>query len=128
MRWAAMKWSLVVLLSLHGPIHVIGFVTAWGLADIHAISAATTVPLGATELQQFGLVWLAASLALVASAMLLVLGHRRWVAAALAGVALSQVVIVLWWPDAWVGTLANLIIVIIVATLAWRQTIGARVA
>src|SRR5688500_3341059 len=83
-----MRWPLVVLLVLHGLIHLIGSPPA--------------LP--------------GCSRACCSSAAALGLARRRgwWRAAALAGVVVSQALIVLWWRDAQVGTLPNVAILVAV--------------
>jgi hypothetical protein len=94
-----MKHVLAIVLVLHGLIHTLGFVKAFRLADV----AQLREPIGPAA----GLLWLTAAALLVASAALLLAGARAWWMPALAGVVLSQALIVSAWSDAKYGTLAN---------------------
>lgn len=105
-----MKWALVGLLTLHGLIHLLGFAKTWGIAEVKALSGQTTIPLAGAPLRAFGLVWLVVCVAFLAAGALLALGSGAWLPVALVAAAISQVVIILWWPDARAGTIPNLII------------------
>jgi hypothetical protein len=113
----ALRWLLVILLVLHGLIHLMGTIGAWGIAPVQAQTGAPIMPLTGFALTVLGVVWLAACLGLLASAVLLAFKRNAWAPVALAGVALSQLAIVFWWTDAWKGTFANLLIL---AAIAWQ--------
>ncbi len=106
-----MRWFLVVLLVLHGLIHLIGLPAAWGGA-IPGLTSVPLLPLAGATLRLTGAAWLLAALLLVVAALGLALRYGWWSAAALAGVVVSQSLIVLWWQDARVGTLPNLVILV----------------
>ena len=116
-----MKWALVGLLTVHGLIHLLGFVKTWDIADVKALSDHTTIPLAGAPLHAFGLVWLAVCVAFVLAAALLALGSGAWLPLALGAAAASQVVIILWWRDAHAGTIANLVVFSIAAWLFYRE-------
>lgn len=118
-----MKWPLVTLLALHGLIHLMGVAGTWGLAGAEAQIGAPVIPLAGVSLGAAGVIWLAACLALLAAAPLRALDRRGWMVAAGVGVILSQVVVALWWPTAWRGTVAN---VVIVAALVWELALSRR--
>jgi hypothetical protein len=120
----ALKWLLVLLIALHGLIHLMGTFGAWGNTSVQAQIGTPSMPLSGDALAVLGFVWLAACAALIASAVLLAFHRAVWVPVALAGIALSQVAIVFWWMSAWRGTLANLLIL---AAIAWQVTRHARV-
>jgi hypothetical protein len=118
-----MRWALVLLIALHGLIHVMGFMGAWGLGDAWTQIGAPIVPVAGMSLYALGIAWLVACLGLLASAVLLALDRDVWAPVALASVALSQISIMFWWPTAWRGTLPNLVIL---AAIAWQVTEHAR--
>jgi hypothetical protein len=93
---------LFALLIVHGLIHFAGFARSFGLSRIPDLSG--TIPAG------LGVVWLAAGLAMLATALLLVVAPRVWWAAGLGAVVLSQVAIATSWNDARFGTLANVLV------------------
>ena len=105
------KLVVVGLLVLHGLIHLMGFVKEWHLADIKTLSDQTLVPLSAITSRVLGVGWLAASVLLVGAAVALLARIEKWWIPALIGIGLSQALIVLWWNDARVGTVANVLLV-----------------
>lgn len=117
------RWMLVILIVLHSLIHLMGAVGAWGSASVQAQIGPPIVPLTGISLDMFGFVWLAAGLALLASAVLLAMNRGAWALVALAGAAISQFAIAFWWTTAWRGTLAN---ILILAVVVWHVTEGTR--
>ena len=75
------------------------------------------VPLGDLALRIAGVAWLVACLALLFAAPGVAMGREWWRPVALLAVVVSQVLIVLWWPDARAGTLAN---TVILAIAVWQ--------
>ena len=98
------RFLLAAVLVVHGLIHALGFVQGFRLA----VLAPLHQPIGPGA----GLLWLAAALLLVAGGALLLAGARRWWAPALAGVVLSQMLIVSAWQDAKYGMVANAIVLV----------------
>ena len=103
-------WLVVGVLAVHGLIHLMGFAKAFGFADLPQL----TQPIS----RAWGLAWLAAALLVLASAAMFGLGHRRFWMAGAAALLVSQVVIGFAWRDAWAGTVANVILLLLVAH-AW---------
>jgi hypothetical protein len=99
-----MKIILVILLVLHGGIHLLGFVKAFGLAPV----AQLTQPITRTA----GAFWLATAVLLVGAGVLVAFRVPSWGYFAAAGVVLSQALIVLSWTDAKWGTVANLLLLL----------------
>ena len=106
-----MQFALIALLTLHGLLHLLGFAKAWGLAALPQLSGNALVPLSAALIKVVGLGWLAAALMLLAAAALRAARQDAWWPTAVAGVAVSQLLIILQWQDAKAGTAANLLIV-----------------
>ena len=100
-----MRFALVALLLLHGAVHLLGFEKAFGLSEVAALHRPIARPAGA--------LWLLCASAFFVSAALLVLSPRSWALVAAAAVVLSQVLIVLAWSDAKLGTAANLVVLLI---------------
>lgn len=95
-----MRIAVALLLIAHGGIHLIGVHRPWRL----------------------GVAWLAASLVLFAAGALRLAAVEAWWVAAIPGVVLSQVLVVLQWHDAKAGTVANVVIgaAVILAAAAAR--------
>jgi len=94
----------IVVILLHGLIHLLGFAKAFGYAELPQLSLPISRSLGA--------LWFLAALLLIATIAVIPLWPRWWWL--LGGFALvtSQAVIVTSWSDAKVGTLANLLLLV----------------
>lgn len=99
-----MRLALALLMALHGALHLLGFVKAFGLARVPQLQR--SIGPGA------GLLWLTAAALLVAGAVVLLTAPRYWWVPALPGVVLSQGLIFGAWADARFGTIPNVIILI----------------
>jgi hypothetical protein len=105
-----MRWLIVGVLALHGLIHAMGFAKAFGYAELPQLTHPSS--------RVMGLAWLLAGVLVVVTAGLLGAGFRHtWAVAAVALVA-SQAVILSAWHDAWAGTLAN-VVLLLVALTGW---------
>jgi hypothetical protein len=102
-----MRWIVGVLLAVHGLFHLMGFVKAFGYAKLPQL----TQPIS----REMGLLWLAAGLLVIASAVMLVARPRGfWIVGAVA-LVVSQAVILSAWRDAWAGTVVNVVLLFAVA-------------
>lgn len=105
----------IAFLALHGLIHLIGFLVPWKLASPEGFPYRTTilagrVDLGDAGIRSLGVAWLLAALAFLLAAVGLGAGQPWWWPVAI-GVAIASLVLcVLSLPDAWVGILANLVV------------------
>lgn len=97
-----MRSVLIILLFLHGLIHLMGFAKAFGFAEINALSQYIS--------KSYGLVWLFSSLLLLSTSILLFLKKDWWPFLALIAVILSQLLIIIFWKDAKFGTLVNILV------------------
>jgi hypothetical protein len=105
-----MRWIVVVVLALHGLIHVLGFAKAFGYAELPQL----TLPVS----REMGVAWLAAGLLVVGSAVTFVASPRSfWIVGGLALIA-SQAVILSAWSDAKAGTILNVVLLLTV-THGW---------
>jgi len=104
-----MRWIVVVVLLLHGLIHLLGFAKAFGLAEAAQLSQ----PIG----RSMGLVWIGAPVLMVVASVAFIAAPRWfWVVGGCA-LVLSQSAIVASWSDAKFGTLAN---VLLLAAVVFR--------
>ena len=99
-----MRTAFAVVVGLHALIHSMGFVKAFGLAELPQLVLPISRPMGAA--------WLAAALLLLATVGALYAWPRGWWMLGLAGMVLSQIVIVSAWSDAKAGTMANIILLL----------------
>jgi hypothetical protein len=122
-----MRAALTVLLGVHGALHFLGFLTWWVRTPIHALSGRTLVSLGETTGKLFGLLWLACVLLFLVTVTLRVLQEEGWWRFALAGSVLSQLLIVVAWPDARAGSLVNAVLLVPVLVAAAHARFEARI-
>lgn len=108
---------IAVLLIGHGLIHAMGPADMWGVADLPELTGTLSVDLGQTVVAG---AWLVALVVLVAAGWGILTRRSWWRPAAIVGVIISQLVIIVWWADAATGTIPNLLIV--TALLATRRS------
>src|SRR6186713_1073639 len=113
-----MRAALTILIAFHAALHLLGFLKAYKLAALPQLGGRTLVPLSEAASRSVGLLWLLATLVLLGAALLRVARHELWWIMGIAGVVLSQALIVLEWSDAKVGTVANVLIAMAVLVAA----------
>jgi hypothetical protein len=99
-----LKIFFLIVLFIHGMIHILGFLKAYQLAEINQLTQNISRPMG--------ILWLIALILSLAAAIQFISNHDLWWITALAAVILSQVLIILFWQDAKFGTIANIIILL----------------
>lgn len=97
-----MRWIVVVVLVAHGLIHLMGFAKAFGMASPTRITESIS--------RRRGLLWLAAALLMLATAVMLAVGARSWWLVGALGLVISQAAILSAWKEARAGTIANLLL------------------
>ena len=101
-----MKALFAIIFILHALIHLLGFVKAFELAKVSQLTGAISRPVG--------LLWLLTALLLAAGIVLFILNHAAWWMVALPAVVLSQLLIILSWTDAKFGTIANVLVLVVI--------------
>ena len=91
-----------LVLIMHGLIHLLGFAKAFRFAELRQLAQPIS-PL-------VGLLWLAASLLFIATALCLFAWPRGWWAVGAVAILVSMPAIAASWTDASVGALANIVI------------------
>jgi hypothetical protein len=95
---------LLILISIHGLLHLLGFVKAFRLARLdqmpHPISRIN------------GIFWLVAACLVVTTALLFYFFVDGWWIVGLASVAVSEYVIIKDWEDAGLGSTLNILILL----------------
>ena len=115
-----MRFALTSLLVIHGLIHLLGFVKAFGLAQVPQLTGRTIVTLGPAWQRPIGGLWLVAAVLVCAAAVLMLLDVAWAWQVGVAALVLSQALIIHAWPDAKAGTAANLILGVAVLA-AWAD-------
>ena len=104
---SGLRWALVVLLGLHGLVHLMGAAKGLGIAEVPQL----TQPISRTS----GLGWLAAGIAVLLTAALLAGPSGVWVWTAPVAAVISQAMIVSAWSDAKYGTIVNVVLIVAAA-------------
>ncbi len=99
-----MRVLTILVMIIHGLLHVLGFVKAFGLAETEQLTKAYSKPAG--------LLWLLAAVLFMAAAFLYLLQIEWWWMIGSTAIILSQALILLYWRDAKFGTLANLLLIV----------------
>lgn len=100
-----MKYAFLIIVFIHGLIHLLGFVKGFGFKEIKEL----TLPIS----KLMGLLWLTAAVLLLTFVILHLLHSKyAWVVGFVA-VFISQILIILFWKDAKFGTLPNIIILLV---------------
>lgn len=105
-----MKAVLLVIIVIHGLIHLLGFVKEWNLVPVTQLSGATLFPLNKNAAHTVGTFWLAGCLLFLAAAGGYLFNKEWWWIPALAAIIVSQALIILYWKEARWGTLANAVL------------------
>lgn len=108
-----LKIFLLIILFIHGMIHILGFLKAFQLAEINQLTQHISKPMG--------ILWLLAFILLFAAAIQFISNHDLWWITGLTAVILSQILIIIFWQDAKFGTIPNIIILLvaIIAFAGW---------
>lgn len=99
-----MKISIIIVIILHGLIHLLGFTKAFGFYHAKQL----TQPIS----KSLGLLWLLAFLLCLLAVLLFISKNSYWWMMGFAAVIISQWLILSVWQDAKYGTLANVILLI----------------
>lgn len=101
-----MKYIFLFMLCIHGLIHLMGFAKAYGFANIDGISS--------TLSKLVGLLWLLVTLLFLIAAVGFLINKPYWLLVAVVAIVISQVLIILIWKDARWGTIANVVILMVI--------------
>lgn len=99
-----MRIAFVVLILIHGLIHLLGFVKAFDLSEVKQLTQTISKP--------FGVLWLLAFILFVVTAILFACKNNTWWLFGVAALVISQLLIIYFWRDAKFGTIPNVIILI----------------
>lgn len=107
-----MTWVVVIVLILHGLIHLMGGMNELGLAKIQDLSGKTLIPLSGSIQTTLGVIWFITVGLFILSAIGLLIKQQWWKTIAICAIIVSQLLIVIWWPDAKWGTIPNILILV----------------
>lgn len=108
-----MRFAIAFVLTVHALIHLMGFAKAFGYAALPQLVIPISRPVG--------LLWLLATLLLLAAAVALWAAPRTFWIVGAAGLVVSQAVIFASWGDARFGTVANVLVLatVVYGAFAW---------
>src|SRR5690242_20535460 len=109
-----MRVLVVVLLVVHGLLHVMGFLHAWAPATLPQLTGKTLAPLSPAAFRVVGVLWLLVAVTFVCAGVLRAANRDAWWGVAAVAILVSQALIVLQWRDAWAGTAANVLLLVAV--------------
>ncbi|MCA9581335.1 MAG: hypothetical protein KC416_06040 [Myxococcales bacterium] len=99
-----MRWIFASVIALHGLLHLLGFLKAFGWYEPTQLTVA--IP------KAWGFAWLAAAVAVVVTAGMIGTDSRGWWALGLGALVLSQAAILSAWPDAKFGSVVNALLLL----------------
>lgn len=97
-----MKTAFAIFILIHGLIHALGFLKAFGIAEIEEFKMPITKP--------SGIIWLITSITFVITSVLYLKGHVFYIGFGFTGIILSQALIWRGWEDAKFGSIPNIIL------------------
>lgn len=103
----------LLVLAFHALIHLLGFVKYWGLGPVTQLSGRTLVRISEDRYAVYAAAWLTSCLLLLAAGAGMMLRLDWWPLAAGAGVLVSQTLVIIAWPDAKFGTIANVVVLLV---------------
>jgi hypothetical protein len=101
-----MRFILLVIIIIHGLIHILGFIKAFELAEVNQLTHSISKPVG--------VFWLITTLLFIFTAVIYFFCKEWWWIACLVAVIISQILIILSWSDAKFGTIANVILLLVI--------------
>src|SRR5690606_24708531 len=104
----------IIILFIHGLIHLMGFVKGYRLGEIHTLTQYIS--------KTYGTAWLVAAVLFLLTLVAYVARNEWWWLMGIFSVILSQFLIIVYWQDAKFGTAPNLIILTasIIAFAFWN--------
>ena len=100
-----MKIIFAVIVFFHGIIHLLGFIKGLKLAEVDRLNGEIS--------KTAGIFWFTALILFFVSIALFLLKSDLWWMTGITAVVISQILIVLHWQDTKFGTIANIIILIV---------------
>lgn len=101
-----LKIIFIIIIVIHGFIHLIGFLKGYDFMILDQITKSISKPIG--------ILWLTTTILFAITIFLLASNKEWWWIIGLLAMILSQIVIILSWSDAKFGTIPNLIILVVI--------------
>lgn len=100
-----MRIVFLIVIIVHGLIHLAGFLKAFEFSEIKQLTAVIT--------KLWGVLWLLACVSFLLFAWVYVFGYKYWWLIGLSAVLLSQLLVIAFWKDARFGTIPNIIVLLL---------------
>ncbi|MHA2029299.1 MAG: hypothetical protein ACW99Q_07905 [Candidatus Kariarchaeaceae archaeon] len=107
-----LRWILVGLMVLHGLIHILGTIVEFDLMEIEDFTGKTLINLSETTRKVFGVIWFLITVLFLIASYGLAIDKDWWQELTIISILASQILVILWWADAKLGTVANILIII----------------
>jgi len=101
-----LKYFFALIMLIHGLIHFMGFAKAFGYENISQLTKHISKPIG--------FLWLCTATSFVVATILFLSKKESWPYIAVVAIIFSQILIITVWKDAKFGTIANVIILLVV--------------
>ena len=110
--------AVVVVLAVHGLIHLIGTTVYLKLADLQGFTYKTTLvggrlDVGDAGIRLFGVLWILPALGFMGAAVALAAGWHWWRPVLLVTTLLSLALTSLDWSVAFAGAIVNLVVLVL---------------
>lgn len=96
---------LLIIVLLHGLIHLLGFVKGFGFKEVKELTLPISKPMG--------FIWLTATVLFLTYGILYLANSKYAWFFGIAAVVLSQILIIILWKDAKIGTIPNILILVV---------------
>ena len=110
------------VLVIHALLHLIGFAKAWATGPKGQLSGETFIQLSGHPSKVTGIAWLLAGTLFLCATLGFLLRREWYWIPAVAALVISQVLIIMDWPDARYGTILNIgvFVVVIISSAAMK--------
>lgn len=117
MMFRILFFIIVILLAIHGFIHLMGFVAYWPLVEMAELPYKTTLLNGRLHLSEggmrlFSVVWLATAVAFVTAVISLITQQTWWYPVLWGAAILSLIITALDWGNAFRGAIISAVILV----------------
>jgi hypothetical protein len=100
-----MSIAFLIIVLLHGLIHLLGFVKGFGLKEVKELTLPISKPMG--------FIWLTTTMLFLTYGILYLLNSKYSWLVGLVATAISQTLVIMFWKDAKFGTIPNILILIV---------------
>ena len=100
-----LKYFFALIVLLHGLIHLMGFIKAFGYGNINQLSTVIS--------KASGVAWLITAILFTIGVLMLLIRNDTWPYILFSTAIISQILIISTWQDAKFGSIANVVIILV---------------